>query len=74
MIWIALLPTRMPRKMKIVNGFHGFEVALAVVGEDEERRDLGRREVQKVAWAILGRLDSCASWMRVVAEKGRDRS
>lgn len=72
MIWMALLPTKMPRIMKMVAGFHGFAAGLVDGELVRERRDLGRREVQKVGCATRGRLDSSASRVSNVAEKGRD--
>ena len=71
---MLLLPTRMPRKMKIVKGFQGLDAGLA--GLKEERRGLGRREVQNPGWAIFGRweVDADVSRARVVAEKDRGRS
>lgn len=67
---MLLLPTRMPRKMKIVKGFQGLRAGWGVV-VGEERMDLGMREVQNVGWATFGRGDSGASRARGVAEKDR---
>lgn len=58
--------------MKIVAGFQGLD---AVGGEvlGLERRERGIREAQKVGWATRGRLDSCASRRKTVAENRRER-
>lgn len=69
---MALLPTRMPRKMKIVAGFHGFDTVPEEGEELRERRDLGTRDVQKVVCATFGRWESEVSRASAVAENARD--
>ena len=56
----------------MVAGFHCLETGLSVGEELLERRERGMRDVQKVGWATRGRLDSWASLVMEVAEKGRD--